>query len=357
MRHSSSALRLRQITARALDWAFAPGGDENLGAVLTADAYPVFYWEGRFTEFLAWADRSLALGERLADGVRQRLRVQRAAARAMIQLRPDGDDKAMWLAHDRVTDRAARIWLLFYRMIGASISGRLDFARAARAELTQLCGEDHMRALQVCRSTELVAAHLAETGQDAMLRDRVQALLAEAERTDFTTTRFFLWMWFETDEIPWSSDIDRAILTSKRYVDAALGSRVLGALGYTFLGFCDRLVCEYSLRNQPGDRAAASALIAALVRRFSTDEVARFLRSGLALLALASDRPRDAARILGRRPGNARSPCEDNLRTALSQALSPAELADALAEGASWTHRQAIDLALGAGTAEGGGGG
>jgi predicted ATPase/class 3 adenylate cyclase len=337
---------------RALDWAFGPTGDAELGIELTAVSYSVWVWRSLRLEFIAWSD--LAAGRLTPDTpARRRLLLQEARASANNNIWPL---KALEIIDENIDELRALEDLLLLgnvlasKLIALLVTGQVEPAKKVLAELQVLVADLPPSRLKVFALG--LAGFLARVtdGRDAS-RPLHDATIALAESIGADGWAHVYAVTSHTSRTP-EDDPDTAI-EGLRAVLARVRPTHFMSRDSTATAV-SRLVGLLAQRGGQGDVEEALSLARLhekLVGRL--DGFPYFLNLGL--LALRRGRARDAAKLVGyadamRVAAGVDNPVSrtffDPIWSLLRAELSEAELGTLASEGARLTLDDAWQLAM-----------
>ncbi|HUO11472.1 MAG TPA: hypothetical protein VMU37_01835, partial [Caulobacteraceae bacterium] len=341
---------------QALEWAFGPDGDSEIGVALTGYSWTIWVCRSRAAQYLPWSDLALS---RITPATPPRvaLRTRGAAISLAMQTRPN---LAPSLAEAILPELRARnepralgdaLWSLSQSLL---ILGRRDEAAAMYAEAVAVTAG--LPAGRLAFGVAWAGANLAHDAGDSATEARL--LKPAAETASATGAYGWAHLLSLSDT---TSSLDRAAIDAgppelaiQRLRESLARIRPNHMFGVqtaanTNLWLADLL----AQRNGPGDLDEAFALVRA-TEKFNGRSM---YASSLLLVfypALADGRPADAARLLGYamavygaheinyHSANRRA---EALRAALLETLSEAELERLMAEGARLTSEQHFLLA------------
>jgi predicted ATPase/class 3 adenylate cyclase len=337
---------------RAVDWAFGPTGDSEVGIELTAVSYSLWVWLSVRLEYIVWSDLAV---DRItpATPARSRLLLQEARASANSTLWPL---KALGIVDEiihelRAIEDPLRLGnALANRVIGLNATGQVEQAREVLAELQALVADLPPSRLKVYALG--LAGTLARTtvGRDAS-RPLHDAAIAAAEAIGADGWVHIYTSVAHTSRTP-EDDPDTAIEGLRTDLARVRPTHFMSS--DTTATSVSRLIGLLALRGGQGDVEEALRLARVhekLVGRL--EGFGYFLNLGL--LALRRGRARDAAKLVGYADAGRAAAGVDNpfsrdrfgqVWSLLHAELSDAELRTLAAEGARLTLDDAWRLAM-----------
>jgi predicted ATPase/class 3 adenylate cyclase len=331
----------------ALQWSVGEGRDLDLGARLVADATPIFLRMSFLGEGASWCERALTSGRGLPRGVEARLRyglsmlfsnlgankqVLEQAMQAVSLYREADDARGLTRALSQVSARYAPL-------------GRYEEAREAAEEALRIArglGDRRLLADILRRCAGAFGGDGAPAVR-ARYHESVE-VFRTLGRDDETARALTWWGQWEAASGNFREAAQRMLeaieLDRRNLVTMFLESDVAGC----FLAIGDAAAAESHARE---------ALV--LASKAHHRVLVGISISHLAATAATSD-PARAARLIGFAEEELRAAewqradyeqhIVDELRATIERAMSTAEIARLLAEGAAWSEAQAVTAAL-----------
>jgi predicted ATPase len=335
-----------------LEWAFGPSGDVAMGGVLVAHGFTVFDDQQRYVDTCNWAERALSAPAELPTHIRMRL----IAARSWGALQSGVPDPALIFASTQLvtegSDPLARfLTLLTIVLTNTTLRRGVDLA-LVREEFKAL-GRTRIGGLMVDFG-EIMRVYYQHPLDLLRLRAATDALVKSATQAKAKLLVFMAMAHGSGTDAPWEDDPDRAIVMVRALLSDVLdtGDQSATLAMVRFLG--ERLVAALCRRNAPGDAEEARALVQRLLKFCSTANTDAFAH--LSWLALVEERFEHAVHLLGwsrRAVAEVQHPWTSSLERQLRAAISTLDFNRLMEEGSRLTSREAYDLALGTGPAEG----
>jgi hypothetical protein len=334
----------------ALEWGFGPSGEVGLACELAAHGSTMFDDRERYEDTVYWTDRALSASPDIPVHLRMRL----VAERSYASLLTGALDPQVLLASEQVvvagSDRQARaLTLLTMVLIDTFLPRGLD-RDAVRQEFRQL---DVRQGEFVLDCSEIIRISSMDPLDPQLLRKETDALVRTARMTGASFWAIMAISWGSGSDVPWDDSPDMAIDAARRMLLALLDGDGRSTDLNPVRQLHHRFIAALCERNAPGDLDEARALAQRGLKTFPIGIGDRF--NHLAMMAWASGRPADTARLLGwtSRLGSFSTPRHQSSLVRVSSVMSRADFDRAMAEGASLTPQQAFDLAMGPSSVEG----
>jgi predicted ATPase/class 3 adenylate cyclase len=326
----------------ALVWTIEKGRDSVVGARIVAGAAPIFLRLALLAEGIAWGQRACGAGVELDASVEARLRY----GLSMLYNNQGAKERVLEEAHAaadlyrRVSDARGLTRALSQVAQNEAIASRYAQGRAAADEALDLAGRLADRRLLAGTLLRCAPAYAGD-GDERVREMYAQsvALFRSLGRNDETARALTWWGYWEEDVGDYRGALNR-LSEAHQLAGSDITMHVANAIAGYYLVLGDRAGAQpfaaealalASRSSHPVFTPYALAWVAAVSAERQAREAAR-------LLGYAEERLRAAGWQLG--PGEQR--VYDQLRAELTRALDESELANLLAEGASWTEVRAL---------------
>jgi predicted ATPase len=331
----------------ALEWAFGPVGDVHLACELVAYGCSAFVVDERYEDTIYWVERALSSGADVSVSLRSRLMAEKcwaltSSGRMNLQLLADIERLV-----PAGSDPLARTLVLISSVFtSALLQSDLDIDHIG-AEL-KLWPQREL----VFQSGELMRIMYLETQDPARLNAATTSFFELAAKVPMRDWILIAAALGSGEEIPWDKDADRAINIARELLSASLDGEVSVVTALRVLK--ERLIFALCERNSPGDLDEARILERRLAKLSPYAPFDEFCHR--AMLAWASGRPIDAARLLGWTSSCVVRPYPlffSSVLARIEARIARKDIDRAMAEGSSLTPQQAADLSMGPSSVEG----
>jgi hypothetical protein len=344
---------------RAIEWAFGPDGDREIGLSLLAHAIVIFYFSGEEVRLLRWIEQEGLSSDGVPDALRQGMLVSRVMGLInTTQITPEIADE-MLRAVPVGSDRLLRAVALLQASIVLSFTGQGEAIEANRREVLSLGFQPTSRLVLWMTLPELMLMDAAPHPDRPAIRSRSNHLREQARLRGFEEFELVAMFYGWSREFCWVEGRDAMIEHVKRAITQHLMRDDVVTLVTLTRWVGSRLIMAQCGRGRTEDVAGSKALAQDIAKRLGVG-ASLVDWSGCISIALAEGRVKDAAQGLGYARAmtdawnSSNNPYFLKVQRLVRAAMSADALESALVEGAKLSRLEAYDLLMGLKPAAGG---